>query len=155
MTEHDPDGKALSALRHSIRATLREASPSYDALHRTLRTLAEGVREEAARALQPALNERVARIPHATYEEKKSLAKWVNTELRQLHLAIRCPKTGRPSLLQANPGSDPMIGRFRLDYMDDQGRRRTPISSIALPQLELIPDSLDTTPHRTRGQRSR
>ena len=93
------------------------------------------------------LAEEMQRRPHDSYEEKKELSKFVNAELRKFGLAIKCPKTGRPSSLIANPGYRPGEGRFQLFNEDEDGKKvrslSTPHLSTLLESLELVADDPD------------
>lgn len=152
MSDQDDSG-ARATLRRAVRALAEESPLSYENLSRNLAAASRVVREEFAIILQPAINTQAASMPHRSYEEKKALANWINRELRQLGLAIRGPD-GQPCLLQAGPARDHEVGRFRLDYMDDEGHRRSPSSSVALPNLEIMPDPQTSTPFRIRKPRS-
>lgn len=94
-------------------------------------------------------------MPQANYEEKKTLANWINDQLRTIGLAIRCPRSGQPSLLQPATTRDHETGRFRLDYVDEHGHHRNPSSFADLSGLTLMPESLSVTPFRSRGGRNR
>ena len=96
---------------------------------------------ELATQLQPALNAHIRSLPHATFGEKKELAKLVNGELRQFGLAIKCPKTGRPSILVAGPGHHPDSGRFQLENLSPEGKRVRTYNTPYLVELDLTPDS--------------
>jgi hypothetical protein len=151
----DHDERAEAELRRAIQRIAGSETRPYEHTRARLASTSRIVREELAAILQPAINGQAAAMPHETYEEKKTLANWINRELRQLGLAIRCPRTGEPCLLQAGPARDHVVGRFRLDYMDESGRRHSPSSSVSLPQLELMPDPQVHTPFRIRNPRSR
>jgi Ran GTPase-activating protein (RanGAP) involved in mRNA processing and transport len=125
----------------------------YEARRRVLCTLTDAVREQVRRAMEPALNQRAAALPQGTYDEKKELAKWVNGELRRFGLAIRCK--GKRCFLMGNPGGQPGIGRFVLEYTDDQGKRHHPLTSVTLPHLELMLDDLERTAFGERVSRMR
>lgn len=95
-------------------------------------------RQQLAAELTPTLNAKIQAMPHETYEEKKNLAKWVNEELRRFDLAIKCPKTGEPSILLADVGNKPEFGRFIIEHKNDDGKRVRSFTSAELPHLELI-----------------
>lgn len=103
----------------------------------------------------PMVKAQLGSIQIATYQEKKDFAVWLNAQLRDSGLAIRCPKTGHPTMLHANPGHTPDVGRFRFDYLDDQGRLRTTYTTVDLPALEFIPDTTVTPRGPQRPGRSR
>lgn len=114
-------------------------SADYEVLFGHLLALAVLVREELADRLAPRLNEHAKSLPQATYAEKQELAKWVNGQLRQLGLAVRCPKTNRAAILLADHGPNPEKGRFQVQTVHD--RKRT-LSSVELPEFGLMPADL-------------
>lgn len=89
-----------------------------------------------AQQLEKQLNTKLRTMPHSSYEEKKELAIWVNRELREFSLALRCPKTGTPTTLQVDLGSSPATGRFRLRSVTDENRH--PFSSVDLFDFSLM-----------------
>jgi hypothetical protein len=111
----------------------------YSAFFDHLLALAVAVREELAARLAPRLAVQARAMPHGTYAEKQELAKWVNGQLRQLGLAVRCPKTGRAAILVADHGPNPEKGRFQVQTVHD--RKRT-LSSVELPEFALLPADL-------------
>ena len=135
-------GARFDVIRELHHDAVKEDRDSYDAVRKRATALVDDARKEAARVLQPAINDRAAEMPHEKYEDKKRLAKWVNAELRRMGLAIRCPRTGIPCYLMGNPGGQPGFGRFLLEYTDEEGKRRHPLTSVTLPHLDLMPDDL-------------
>lgn len=129
----------LQALMRSISAKLPAEFPARQA---TLLRLTDTFREELAAALQAPLNAHLASMPQENYEEKQALVLWLNAELRRFGLAVRCPKTGRASLLQVDIGRQPEKGRFQTDNVNGQGKRERPLSFNELIPLELMPDDL-------------
>ncbi len=97
----------------------------------------EALTSLSARHLRDPLNTHIASLPKDSYEEKRQLAIWLNSELRSLGLAIRCPKTGLPTYIHAHIGREPTVGRFRLDYWDGSVRQH-PASFNELPPLDFI-----------------
>lgn len=142
------DGSTATVAR--IKSLLDAPTPAnYEEVRADLLRLSDMTRHEVAQRLTPALNEHAAKMPHATYEEKKKLATWVNAELRRFGLAVRSPD-GRPCLLKGNPGGQPGVGRFVFDFTDAAGRRHQPFSSVVLPRLELTLDDLTRAPYGAR-----
>ncbi len=139
MSERDEEDRHLAGIRRSIRALIADTPHRYELTCTALRRINAVVLDEAANALKPVLNERVRRMPSATMEQKKELAIWLNSQLREFGLAIRCPKTGHATTLQVNPGHDRERGRFRLDRFDENHRYTSTFSSVGLPELELRP----------------
>ncbi len=127
----------------------------YVELTQDLEGLNHDFRREIAARLEPAMNAHVSAMPHDTYDEKKSLAKWVNEELRKYGLAVKCPKTGNPGLLVASPGDNPETGRFQIDILTPDGKRKRTFSSVSLPTLELTEASARRSPEVTWSDRIR
>lgn len=145
----------FTGIRSELQKLIGSTPQSYDAQRNALLGVGKLMQAEAAGVLQPLLNEHVKTLPQHTYEEKKSVAKWLNAELRQLGLALRCPKTTKPAFLVAHPGGQPGFGRFHLEVSGPDGKPHRTVTSAALPVLELMPDpvvpgsSLDlSTPER-------
>ncbi len=97
-------------------------------------------RAQVASVLAPRLNAHLKTLPQDNYADKQALATWVNNELRQLGLAIRCPKTGKPATLVADSRGQGEYARFRLDVRGDDGRHLRTMTSTTLPEFELIED---------------
>jgi len=143
------------SLREVIEAVVKALPVEYPKRRAELARLNDEFREHLARALEPSLNAELSLLPQASYEDKKTLAKWVNAELRQIGLAIRCPKTGKPCHILANKGHDPVRGRFQLEYTDIDGQRRRTVSSAELPALALMPDDPSRAEYGERKIRER
>ncbi len=126
--------------RDRLRRTLRAAPSDYAGRRAALLDASHFVRAEIAAALEPALNAHLRTLPHDAYEEKRALATWVNRELHEIGLTIRCPKTGRPSILVADvrAGGDDEKGRFRIEARDENGKTARTFCSTRLPDLELM-----------------
>jgi hypothetical protein len=121
----------------ALLASLPKDAP-YEMKAEKLAGLSHEVRQRIAAELGPALNIKAQAMPHHTYDEKKELARWVNDQLRRFDLAIKCPKTGQPSLLLVMTGDHPEIGRFVIEHKTPEGKRVRPVTSTKLPQLELM-----------------
>jgi hypothetical protein len=142
-------------LRAMIRRALEDPSAEYATVKSKITSLMTILREEAASAIHRPLNQAAAILPQSTYHEKKVLANWVNSEMRGMGLALRCPKSGEPSIIQATVGHNPEAGKFRLDYVDIDGRHRNQTVSVRLPVLDPMPDTTTHVPHRSRSGRNR
>lgn len=150
------DDRVIEDIQNRIRALLESEPRGFDQARRRIDRLNNAVREEVVRTMEPMLRAGASALPTVvTYDDKKAFAKWLNAELRRQQLAIRCPKTGHPTLLEVNPGHTPTVGRFRLDYMDEHGRHHTTYTSVELPPLELVADPTVTARGRQRGGRGR
>lgn len=136
MTEGDKE-KWLRELRSRLAALPRDfadAKPIVEAMSRAFH-------REIAETLGPKLGVYLKTAPQATYEQRKLLSSWCNHELHSLHLCIRCPKTGRASILVADiRGNADDTSRFRLQSRGEQGQTIRTYSSKELPHFELIED---------------
>jgi hypothetical protein len=146
-------GEIRSAFDEHIASKLDDLPREFPARRAALRELHVTSREAIAKAFEAGLNAAAASMPLATYEEKKSLAKWVNAELRELGLTIRCPKTGEPAILRGGPGGVPGVGRFHLEITDKAGNRHRTVTSSVLPPLALMPDDLTRAPYGERNSK--
>lgn len=86
------------------------------------------------------INLRLQSIEPSTLPQKQEFARTVNAELRSLGLAIRCPKTNRPSQLVADPGSHPATGRYQFKHKSMDGREKRAFSTASLSSVTLMPD---------------
>ena len=82
------------------------------------------VQRAIAKLLAPLLNDQLRELPQQTYEQKKELCRWVNAELRNLGLAVLCPKTGLPAMMHAAPGNHPELGRFEIQLSGSTSQRK-------------------------------
>jgi hypothetical protein len=131
------------SFRKWIRQSLPQSGSEYDTIRDQVVGLSQVFRNEITDVIQKSLNDYVrSRMPHKTYEEKKAAAAWINAELLALGgFSLRCPKTGRPSLLRACPGRHPDVGRWRFEDVDNRGVIHNYSSSDELPELILLPES--------------
>jgi hypothetical protein len=132
---HDMAPRLSSGIR---RMPVTPAGIDYGAVARQLDDADQRFRRTVAEHLEAAINDHLGNLAQATYAQKQELARWVNNELRRFGLAIKCPKTGLPAILLADPGDDDR-GRFQLDVRV-QGKSKRTVSSVKLFQLTLIPD---------------
>lgn len=154
MTETSDEAEAVVRVRNAVHEML-SAPASYRELRAGIDSIQRVAREEFAAAIRDPLNREAAVRPHATYAEKRELANWINAELRGMGLALKCPRSGLPSILHASIGHLPEVGRFRFDSVDETGRRNNYSASVDLPHLEPVPDPALKVPLRTRRDRSR
>jgi hypothetical protein len=126
-----------TAWEAATEALLRSLPDGYHPLTGKMVDVDHGFRRALARRLEEALNQQVDGMPATTYDDKRTLARWVNAELRRFGLALVCPKTRRPSVLLADPGGTPGVGRFQFQSESPEGRKVRAYSSATLPRLEL------------------
>lgn len=132
------DSKLQPRLAKLIKLLQADTLGDYERTARRLRLARETLHEEVAHQLEPVLNQHVQDMPKESFEEKRDLSRWLNAELRNQGLAIRCPKTGKPAMLFADAGHDPSTGRFQLTLISDQDGRRRTKSSSELSEFELL-----------------
>lgn len=136
VSKGNPAGKPAT-LTTNVAGLFEEMPEDFEGRKAALTAVNAAFRQELANQFAPALNAKAQAMPHGSYEEKKALARWVNEELRRFDLAIKCPKTGEPSILTVDPGHHPEIGRFSIEHKTPDGKRHRSLTSPALPELEL------------------
>jgi hypothetical protein len=112
----------------------------YQTVYETIRREVEQYRSDVAKRFTPIFNARFASTPHQSYEQKKALCRWANEQLRELGLAVKCPKTGLPAIYVADTGPHPERGRFRLKVTTEDGKLRHTLTALEVPTVELMPD---------------
>jgi hypothetical protein len=95
--------------------------------------------QQIADELAVELNAKIQAMPKDSYEDKKAITRFVNAELRRFGMAIRCPKTGEPSTMQATPTANRVdFGRFTIRHRNADGKVVCGADTPTLPTLELI-----------------
>jgi carbon storage regulator CsrA len=131
----------------NVKALFTDLSGGYDGLASDVDAINQSYRRELAMRLTPALKAKIQEMPSATYDEKKVIVQWVNTELRRFGLAIKSPKSDRAAILTCDAGNHPEEGRFRLKSDGDDGKKE----SFSTPKLSELLDNLilmDAPPRR-------
>jgi hypothetical protein len=108
-------------------------------LNSTLIEYAEHQLRPKIEPIERSINERLSNLEPSTLPQKQEFAKAVNAELRSLGLAIRCPKTNRPSILVAGSSNHPGIGRFQLEHKHMDGKPKRSYSTAVLKSVTLMP----------------
>jgi hypothetical protein len=142
------DQKKLATWQLETELLLQQSYPeNFSQLLNSARELRTAFHVSAASFLQKPFNVHLQSMPHETYEQKQAMASWANSQLRQLGLAIKCPKTGKPAILLADiKDANAVAGRFRLETRDDSGKRVRTLSSRVLPKFELMEDQVREEP---------
>ena len=143
VTQKDPPTPSPGQMSPAKRVALalQDLPADYEGRYQALKTFQNEIRTEVAVLLQPVLQEQAAAMPIDTYAEKQHVSTWVNSQLRELGLAIRCPHTGRPAILVADlRDAETQSSRFRYAIRDERGRQTKTVSSKQLPDLELMAD---------------
>jgi len=136
--------------RKKVDEELKDLPQEFEERRAALRSMHEVSRSTIAAAFEEALNRKAQGMPRVNYDDKKVVASWVNDELRNLGLALRCPRTGDPALLRANPGG--ANGRFVIEVSDASGKRHHTATSVELPIFRLRPDRLGRAPYGGRSK---
>lgn len=124
-----------------VTTVLPDLSTDYEERYAALKGFLLECRTGVAALLQPALQEQADSMEIDTYAQKQAVSVWVNSQLRELGLALRCPQTGRPAILVADlRDAETQSSRFRFVIRDSKGRQTKTISSKQLPEMELMPD---------------
>lgn len=141
MSQHPPvtDETVISQVSELMKAC---QATDYATLSSQVHAADTAFRTWVATTIAGVLSKTVSELPHDSLQDKSSVAGWVNSELRSLGLALKCPRTQKPALLRADHGMDDGHGRFQLRLAEDNNQRtvnRGRLSDI-LP-FELMPDS--------------
>ena len=106
-----------------------------------LASLRHAFQQDLAGAAGPVMTAEVQRRDEGILESRREVCSWVNAQLRTLGLAIRCPRTGQPSILVADARDEhDHRGRFRLEHRDAGGRASRTLASVTPPVLDLMED---------------
>ena len=110
---------------------------SYDLIAQRLRKAQALFREYVCEQLQDPLNIKLQELPHETYDDKRRLAVWLNSEFLSFSIAAKCPKTGFACTFQAEPGWNANVGQLRMRPIEDDSRRT--FTSVKLVPFSLTP----------------
>lgn len=92
--------------------------------------------EAVAKQLESPLNEYLRVVSHSTLDEKRALARQLNSDLRDLNCAIRLP-SGDPGSLRGGEGHNPDVGRFEL-CATRKGKTCIEATTRDMPVLQLM-----------------
>jgi len=135
------DKTAVTTIAEMVATAVDTLPTAYAERFEILKRFQDNVRQEIAKLLQPSLQREAEAMKSESYADKQTLSVWVNAQLRELGLALRCPNTGRPAILVADMrDAETQSSRFRYAIRDDAGRATKTISSKQLPSMELMPD---------------
>jgi hypothetical protein len=125
----------------ALRAALAQLPQDYEERAKELMGMSHIFRAQLAASMEPSINTQIQSLPYETLDQKRSTAYWVNHELRQFGLSIRCPNTGRPAILVVDfPEGKPSASRFRLETRDENGKKMRKATSNTPFQLQLMED---------------
>ncbi len=126
--------------RQSLRELLNRLPADYGHRHKAMRSLSTAFLEELGQAIQPALRDEMTRLESMTLQERRHWASACNEDLRNLHLALRCPQTGKPATLIVDVKDiEGHCWRYRLQ-IHEQGKWRRTYTNKEPPELVVIPD---------------
>lgn len=90
-----------------IRTPQQEFSPSQEYLN--ARSEAEDrllhAKQQIAAILEPQIAKEFSQSPQGTYEDKRALASWLNRECKHFGISVKCPKSGRPAVIEPHNSS--------------------------------------------------
>lgn len=109
----------------------------YQEVRDRLRRASEAFHNLLAAELSGPFNAHFREAPKATLDEKRELARQSNADLRQLGVAIKCPKTGLPAFLGADGSRNEDRGRFQL-CMKRDGKKRLTLTRARAFEVELM-----------------
>ena len=128
--------------RAAVRTLLGDLPDGYVERYAKLKAVGRVFHDELAAALQPAVAADAQRLPGLDLAQRRGWASDRNEELRALHLAFRCPRTGRPAaLIVDTKDADPSHMRYRFQVYEGSRAVKT-LTSTSLPQLEIVQDDL-------------
>jgi hypothetical protein len=139
MTENKDAGALEPERQAALKSLLAGLPETYPERYAALQKLRHAFHREIACSLEPVLNSHVAGRPQNSPDERKELATWINQQLRDIGLAVQCPKTKHPASLIVDwqYADDPEITRFRFAFRSDSGRSCHGAARRELPYLQL------------------
>lgn len=137
MAEKDKEG--LDAQLKRIGDLLGERKrDDYESLLNRLTEARAVFHDMLAQRFAEAFNSHLAAQPQGTLQEKRTLARQANAVLRNIGLAVKCPKTGEPAVFYGDPGHTPEEGRFQLGLASEEASRKRTFTSRTLFRVELM-----------------
>lgn len=120
-----------------VRPLTAEPASNYEAARIEAKLIKDAAIQKIISVVAPTVNARLQSMPSQSYDDKRSVCQWLNQELRELGIAIKCPKTGDPAALHASDDCG-IGGRFRLRVDTPRGEHPT-VSFAKLPTLSFVP----------------
>lgn len=140
------DDEQLASWRESLRRLLASLSDDYDIARDETSKLSRAFHAELATAFASRLNARLQELPRANVDECRKVANFCNTELRRLHLCIRCPKTSAGAILVVDDhGRGRNAPRFRIQARGSRGHVTRSYTSLTIPALDVMEDCHDVS----------
>jgi hypothetical protein len=136
LEEIDKHSRHVLALRNRLKVALDEylvhAPETYTGFSEAAALYRDTALDVLAGIATTHLNRHIQKLPQDTPEKQKEISDETNTFLRRLDLSIRCPNTGKPTLLDTAP----RYGQPR--FALKTGNLRTKYWQT-LPEIELMP----------------
>ena len=115
-----------------------DTTQAFPLIKKTIKAMYQDFRKYVlAKLAEESFNLAVSQLPSDTYQNKQALAKWINTELSEMGLALSCPMTGLPAIIIADQGRNEVVGRFRIIQIDVNGKRTLSKTAKELGHLQL------------------
>jgi hypothetical protein len=145
MTTDDAKQTLDPTIEKLIKSLFDRLPDSYSDRYAKVRSIRRQFHAELADALTATLNEHVVGLPQDTPEERQEMAAWINQQLRDIGLAVKCPATGQPAVLVVDrqDRQHPEITRFRFSVRAPDGKQSHTAARRNLGELVL-------TEHRPR-----
>jgi hypothetical protein len=134
------DSPEESKWRNTFRTLMDETPTSYPSRYQQLAAMSDVFHEELARQVGNSLNPFLASQPEPMLNQ--AMADQVGRQLSQIHLAPRCPRSGRPARLVIDSIDSPGCKhrKFGLVVTDENGQSFRTFSQRKLPELDLMQD---------------
>jgi hypothetical protein len=114
----------ILALRQKLALLPQEFEECKQQLHH----IRASFHREICNVFESRINAEIRSRPQNTYDEKRELSSWVNQEARDMGLTVTSPKSGSPSILNADYATDKeKDSRFRIISTSSDGQRHSVI----------------------------
>lgn len=148
LEDHIP--RDIEQLATALSAVFSNMPEEYAQTVDILRYVRHRFHDELARVIEPRLNQELSGMSLETEAEKRTVATWVNSQLRLLGLTIECPTTKMPGILIVDHASDAKrTARFRIQVRREGGATRKSMATSKAPHLRII----ENTPLRVSHAR--
>jgi hypothetical protein len=139
MTASTDEGTLDPKRQAALKSLMADLPERYADRYAAIQNIRHAFHREMALVLQPVLNEHIPGRPQDSAKERQELAAWINEQLRNIGLAVKCGKTGRPASIvvdsQDRAHSD--ITRFRFSTRSENGKYSHTSTAQNLGELEL------------------
>lgn len=149
------DSPEESKWRNTFRSLMDDTPTSYQSRYEQFVLMGDVFFEELGLRLERPLNQYLASQPEPMLNQ--AMADQLGRQLAQIHLAPRCPRSGRPAKLVIDSTSSPDSNshKFGLVVTDENGQSFRTFSQRKLPEFQLMQDdqlrSPKLSPHLRRA----